>query len=587
MTGMQDGKEEVRARLNIEDVIGEYVQLKRAGRNFKGLSPFTSEKTPSFVVSPEKQIWHDFSSNRGGDVFSFIMEVEGMDFRTALEHLARKAGVDLAMYQSAGSRKIAEKKRRLLEAHSLAARYFQASLVKNSRAVDYVFKQRGLSKEIVQDFSIGYAPDAGQALVTFLKKKGFSMAELSDGGLVNRYGGDLFRGRMTVALMDPSGQVIGFTGRIIGDVENAPKYLNTPQTLLYDKSGHVFGLSQAKEAIRSSGYAVIVEGNLDVVSSHQAGVRQVVATAGTAMTERHLKALKRLTNDIRLAFDGDRAGLAATERAIAIAGEVGVELTIINLPGDAKDPDELIQQDKRLWQQAVENTQPAVEWVIGQYAASEDLSTARGKRAFTTAALRIVAKLSDSVEQEHYEDMIAEKIGATRSTIKTKLAQLTDDSAKQPLKTVKTDSIVNDLKHAYQDDLLAVASLTPTSHELFKGFDIGLLADEPRQLLANYFAQSGGQLLEDTPDDLQEIDTYVKIVLLRADTRYADWSEQDRYFEVARLIRQVEHEYKKQTRTKLVSQLRQAEAEGNEEQAELLKNQLHSLIKEIARGQRR
>lgn len=585
---MQDGKEEVRARLNIEDVVGEYVQLKRAGRNFKGLSPFTSEKTPSFVVSPDKQIWHDFSSNRGGDVFSFVMEVEGMDFRAALEHLARKAGVDLSMYQSAGSQKVAEKKRRMLEMHALAAKYFQASLVRNQKAIDYVFAKRRLSKEIVQDFSIGYAPDAGQALVSFLKKKQFSDDDLRDSGLVNRYGGDLFRGRMTVALMDSSGQVVGFTGRIIGDVENAPKYLNTPQTLLYDKSGHVFGLSQAKEAIREQGYVVIVEGNLDVVSSHQVGVRQVVATAGTAMTERHLKTLKRLTSDIRLAFDGDKAGLAATERAIAIASEVGVDLTIVTLPGDAKDPDELIQQDKNLWQQAIESTVPAVEWVIEQYAASEDISTARGKRAFTTAALQLVAKLGDSVEQEHYQDMVAQKIGASRATVQAKVDKLTDDNSRPPeLKAVKAEEIESDLKHAYQDDLLAVASLTPNAHELFRDLDLSLLTGEHRKELARYFVAHGGDIIRDTPEDLQEIDTYVKIVLLKADTRYADWNDDDRYFETARLIRQVEHEHKKQIRSKLVEELRQAEAEGDEQQVETLRNKLHSLIKEIARGQRR
>jgi len=202
---MQDAKEEVRARLNIEDVIGEYVQLKRAGRNFKGLSPFSGEKTPSFYVSPDKHIWHDFSSNKGGDVFTFVMEVEGVDFREALELLARKAGVDLSMYDTKGSQEIAQRKKRLLLAHDLAANYYQQSLVKNQHAIDYVFKKRGLSKQIVQDFRIGYAPTSGDALVQFLSKKGFSAEELSQAGLVNRFGGDMFRGRMTVPLMDGVG----------------------------------------------------------------------------------------------------------------------------------------------------------------------------------------------------------------------------------------------------------------------------------------------------------------------------------------------------------------------------------------------
>jgi len=264
---MQDAKEEVRSRLNIEDVIGEYVQLKRAGRNFKGLSPFSGEKSPSFFVSPDKNIWHDFSSNKGGDVFSFVMEVEGMDFREALEHLAQKAGIDMSMYDRQGGKEVAELKKRLRAALDLATKYYQQSLVQNPHAVDYVFGKRGLSKDIVQTFRIGYAPTSGDALVQFLTKKGFSSQELSQAGLVNRFGGDLFRGRMMVPLMDGSGQVIGFTARIIGDDPNAPKYLNTPQTILYDKGRHVFGLSQAKEAIRKGDYAVIVEGNLDALRS--------------------------------------------------------------------------------------------------------------------------------------------------------------------------------------------------------------------------------------------------------------------------------------------------------------------------------
>ncbi len=364
---MQDAKEEVRSRLNIEDVIGEYVQLKRAGRNFKGLSPFTSEKTPSFTVSPEKHIWHDFSSGKGGDVFSFVMEVEGLDFRSALELLARKAGVELSQYDTQRSGELAQRKKLLLEANDLAAKYYQQSLLRNQHAIEYVFKTRGLSKEIVQEFRIGYAPDDGEALVSALKKKGFNAKELAEAGLTNRFGGDIFRGRMTVPLMDGGGQVIGFTGRILRDEPNAPKYLNTPQTLLYDKSRHVFGLSQAKEAIRKGEVSVLVEGNLDVVSSHQAGVKNVVATAGTALTEWQLKALSRLSPNLKLAFDGDKAGIAATERAIPIAERVGLNLSIVTLPDSAKDPDELIKQDVALWQEAIEHSQPAVDWIIEEY----------------------------------------------------------------------------------------------------------------------------------------------------------------------------------------------------------------------------
>ncbi|NTW62315.1 DNA primase [Candidatus Saccharibacteria bacterium] len=582
---MQDAKEEVRSRLNIEDVIGEYIQLKRAGRNFKGLSPFTSEKTPSFYVSPDKHIWHDFSSNKGGDIFTFVMEFEGLDFRGALEHLARKAGVDLSLYETKGNQEIAKRKKRLYQANELAASYFQQSLIQNKHAIDYVFKKRGLSKQIVQDFMIGYAPDSGDALINFLVKKGFTKHELSEAGLANRYGGDLFRGRMTIALMDATGRVIGFTGRIIVDNDKAPKYLNTPQTLIYDKGRHVFGLSQAKEAIRTRDFAVIVEGNLDVISSHQAGVNQVVATAGTAMTENHLKALVRLSSHVRLAFDGDKAGLAATERAIPIAQSVGIDLSIITMPDGAKDPDELIQQGKDLWERAIADAEPAVEWVINQYAKREDLATAMGKRNFTTLALSVVGMLQDSVEREHYLGKIAGLSDSSIDALKEKLGNHADAPSKVYKKLANQSEVTLDPCYI-QDNLLAVALIDGATHDMFRQIDPGIFDGEERQAVVKYLSESDGKAVKDTPDLLQKYDMYVKILLLKADARYADWNDQDRYFETARLIRQVATENKKKQKDILTDQLRDAETVGDDARANDIRGQLNKLIKEIQSAQR-
>ena len=582
---MQDAKEEVRARLNIEDVIGEYVQLKRAGRNFKGISPFSSEKTPSFFVSPDKSIWHDFSSNKGGDVFSFVMEVEGMDFRQALEHLARKAGVELSQYDTASTRVFAERKQRLYEAHRLAVQYYQQCLLRNSHAMEYVFNERKLDREVVTDFAIGYAPDSGTALTNALIKRGFTKKELADAGLTNRYGGDMFRGRIMIPLMDGAAQVVGFTGRTIGNIEGAPKYLNTPQTLLYDKGRQVFGLSQAKAAIREQGFAVIVEGNLDVVSSHQVGVKQVVATAGTAMTESHLRALKRLTSDVRLAYDGDKAGIAATERAIAIAAHVGVELRIISMPEDVKDPDELIKQDSVLWSRAISTVEPAVDWVLAQYEQRLDLKSAAGKREFTTTALVVIRLLSDPVVQEHYERLIAKMTGSSFEAIHTKSQQTTEEVKRlKPIKPSEDEAQV--VSHLHEDDALAVAVIDSASQELLEHLDLELLHSEQRRALAQYLVSHAGTALVDTPPELQNYDNYVKMVLLRAETRYAEWDSNDRYYEAARLIRQIEHEHKKQTQENLIAELREAERVGDEKESERLRIELNALIKEIARGRR-
>ena len=575
---MQDAKEEVRARLSIEDVIGEYVELKRAGRNLKGLSPFTEERTPSFVVSPDKQIWHDFSSGKGGDLFSFVMQVEGMDFRQALEHLARKAGVELQQF-SGGDGRVAKRKERARQALDLAARYFQQVLVKSPTALNYVVKKRGLSRNTIEEFVIGFAPEGRSTLVDVLKKRNFTDQELKDAGLVNQYGGDLFRGRMVVALSDPSGGVVGFTGRIIVDDPKAPKYLNTPQTLLFDKSRHVFGLFQAKESIRQQNCAVIVEGNLDVVSSHQAGVKNVVATAGTAMTEYNLRALSRLAERIKLAFDGDKAGLAATERAIEIAQRVGVEVEVVTLPGSAKDPDELIQQDVKLWQQAIDSSQPAVEWVIHQYQNREDLSTAEGKRRFTTASLQLIGGLQDPVEREHYMEILGSIAGVSLSAIEQKLTSTkADKKPKRPTRIEKRPP--TPVTTEQEETLIALALVAPQTRNLLSSVTADMLQQEENRALLPYLQQNLPISADDLPKDLQKYEQYVKIVQLKSDVRYANWEDTEYQAEMAHTVKQLLIKHRETKKQQLIDQLRAAEADGDDALAESLRRDINALIKE-------
>ena len=577
---MNDAKEEVRARLNIEDVIGEYVQLKRAGRNLKGLSPFTDERTPSFMVSPEKQIWHDFSSGKGGDIFTFVMLVEGMDFRQSLEHLARKAGVDLSLF-SHGDGRTAKRRARAREALKLAANFYQQNLVKNSAALKYAVKKRRLNRQTIGDFVIGYAPDQGDVLTKVLEKRGFSRWELADAGLVNRFGGDLFRGRMMVALSDSSGEVVGFTGRIIHDDPRAPKYLNTPQTLLFDKSRHIFGLYQAKEAIRKSDAAVIVEGNLDVVSSHQAGVKNVVATAGTAMTLQHLKALSRLAGRIRLAFDGDRAGVSATERAINLAQEIGVELEVVSLPDGVKDPDELIQKDAALWKAAVERAQPAVDWVIARHAEMEDLATAEGKRRFSTTALRIVRSLKDPVEQEHYLAVISKETGASLAALRAKLGAERSTPPAQ-LKKPKIEKATPSKPRDELADIIVGLALSQPSTRRWVGALEAASLDEPARAVVTALQAEPLLDIEKLPRPLQKFEQYVKIVQLKSERRYMDWEPEALDSEMARLVKQLIRKHRDTKKQQLLEDLREAEELSDEARARTLRQQLNALIKENA-----
>lgn len=565
-----EAKEEIRSRLNIEDVIGEYVQLKRAGRNFKGLSPFSQEKSPSFMVSPEKHIWHDFSSGKGGDVFSFVMEVEGVDFKGAMDILARKAGVDLTQFQR-GDGGIGKKKERLFEACDLAAKFYQQVFVRSPAAIEY-FKKRGLNKQIITDFRLGFSP-VHDELYGALIKRGFTDRELRDAGLaVTRRGrpSDMFRGRMMVPLMDAQGRVVGFTARLIKDEPNAPKYINTPQTLLYDKGRHVFGLHLAKDAIRKADAAVVVEGNMDVIASHQAGVKNVVATAGTALTEHHLRSLSRFTQDVRLSFDADKAGINATERAIAIASNLGISLGIITLSHGAKDPDELIQKDVTLWQQAIDTPKDAVAWLLDMYASRYDLTAASGKRRATDQALDVVKNIQDPVLLEHYLQMIAARIGASVTALNTKLGQSAQPARPAPKKVAQV-APVDPEKFKYQDHLLAMAWAHPQLRDSLVKLTPQDFAGDIRQAIAAH-------LITDTPL-LESDEIHVKISELEliAETDYPAIADA-LYHDAALSVKRIKRENKQALRISLSKKLFETETES-ERQA--INEHIKQLDKEI------
>lgn len=556
---MNDARDEIKARISIEDLAGEYLELKRTGRNFKALSPWTNERTPSFIISPDKQIWHDFSSGKGGDIFGFIMEVEGMTFREALEFLARKAGVEIETFDSKRSREISEKKERLRKILQISANFYQHMLVRNKEALNYVFKNRKLSKEVVQEFKIGFAPNTQKMLTNFLLKKGFAMSDIRDAGLLNRFGGDIFRNRMVITLQDSGGSPVGFTGRIIKDEPNAPKYLNTPQTLLYDKSSNIFGLSQAKNEIRKAGFVVVVEGNMDVISSHQAGVKNVVATAGTAMTVHHLKALGRFSNDVRLCFDSDQAGISATERAISLGQQAGVELSIITLDqsaGEAKDPDELIQKDLELWKGSISKPQPAIEWIFDQYEKRLNITTAVGKKEFSTIALKLVENLNDPVEKDFYIEQISKRIGISKTTLLGKFDEKSRPvKPKRRMKIEKTDEKFVD-EYIYEDDLLALAIKERKLAEMLGELQDNILHDKQRNQILQI-------LKSNNLDLLKNFDDYVKILLLKADERLGNikGSATD---EMKRLIHKIKTQNLQERKVNLQEQLEEAEIQGDE-----------------------
>ncbi len=429
--------EAIKARLDAVELIGETVPLKKAGRTYKALCPFHAEKTPSFIVWPETGTWKCFGCGEGGDLFHFVMKRDRIDFREALELLAARAGVELPS-RPGRSPEQDEEHARLYAVLQTAALYYHAMLLSPAglAAREYL-ERRGLSPETIETALLGFAPHAPGAFERHLVEAGFTRQELTAAGLLGsgEHGTfDWFRGRVLFPIRDQQGRVVGFGGRAMSD-EVQPKYLNSPQTPLFDKGALLYGLDRARAAIRSEGRAVVVEGYMDVLAVHQAGFLNVVATLGTSITERHLDQLKRLAPEIVLALDPDTAGLHATERAIEVARsaqpddvvpEIAVEVgrrgllrTLVRYRGTRKtrvrvallpaglDPDDLVRHDPGAWRSLVEQALPVVDFALARLGQRYDLSSAEGKRAAAEDALDLIADMVDAVERAHYLQRLA------------------------------------------------------------------------------------------------------------------------------------------------------------------------------------
>lgn len=411
-------KDEIKERADVVEVVSEHLQLKPAGSgSFKALCPFHGEKSPSFYVSRAKQIWHCFGCGKGGDVFSFLMEMEGMSFPEAMRHLGKKYGVEIPEYRPNPK---SNEKEFLIEMHEISTKFYETLLhehEKGAQAREYI-ASRGIDTELAKKFRLGYAPDSWEALVTFLKKRGYGEERIVAAGLAKkrRSGSgviDQFRDRVVIPLMGPRGRVLGYTGRTLkqDDEKAGPKYLNTPETLIYHKSDVLFGFSLAKTAIRHEGSVIVVEGNLDVVASHKAGVEHVIASSGTALTESQLRQLKKQTSKILFAFDADKAGFAAAQRGIRLAQEMGFDVAVISIPEDAgKDPDDVVQKDPDAWKQLAQNPVHIMEYYFENALASFDLNKVEGKRELAKFICGEIARLQDAVEREHWMQKLSDII---------------------------------------------------------------------------------------------------------------------------------------------------------------------------------
>lgn len=422
--------DEIKSRLTVEEVISGYLQIQRAGRNWKAKCPFHNEKTPSFMVSPERQMWYCFGCNTGGDIFTFVMKMEGLEFPEALKLLAEKAGVQLENHRFENS----GKKSKALEILNIARKFYEECLkIKAGKKAYEYLANRGLTKDIIEKFQLGYAPDSWDLQSNFLKKKGFKESDIFSAGLtVQKDGGghyDRFRGRIMFPVNNISGQTIGFSSRVMpGADEGQAKYINTPETIVYNKSKVLYGLDKARSAIREKDLSVMVEGNMDVIASFQAGVENAVATSGTALTAEQIRIIKRYTKNIAFSFDADAAGIRAMGRGIEMALVEEMNVSVIIIP-EGKDPADCVKNNPQLWINSASNPRPIMEFYFDSVFAKYDRQEVEGKKKIAEELLNIISKISNKIEQNHYLKMLSEKLSIDEKAIFESLSEL---EKKQP-----------------------------------------------------------------------------------------------------------------------------------------------------------
>lgn len=414
-----DEIEQVKAKTDIVELIGQYVKLSKAGRNFKGLCPFHNEKSPSFVISPERQIWHCFGCNKGGDAISFVEEYDRIDFAEALKFLAQKAGVTLSGPVHKTERE--KKKDALYELNHLAQQFYSYLLTEHKvgkKALAYLTDERKLPLALIKKFGIGYAPTGENMLAQYLnKKKKYSLEDIIDAGLASsgRVVTDFFRGRVVFPIHDVRGNIIAFSGRGLDD-QTFPKYVNTRETKLYRKSESLYGIFFAKEEIRTQKHAILVEGEFDVLTSFREGISNIVAVKGTALTLEQIKLLKRFTEKISFCFDTDPAGTAAQRRSIQLIEQEKIATTVI-LPPEGKDPDELLNSDPALFKKAIKNDINIYEYIIQTAFKSNNKETAEGKKKILEDTLPYLAAIENEVVKEHHLRKLAEQLDTSFESV--------------------------------------------------------------------------------------------------------------------------------------------------------------------------
>jgi len=600
-----DAPQEIKSKIDIVDLVSEYLSMKPSGTgSFKALCPFHQEKTPSFYISRPRQSWHCFGCDEGGDIFTFIEKIEGMEFREALEHLAGKAGVELPKFE--GKTESRSKKKRLHEVNDLAVKYFQQTLLQSDegKVARAYLKERGVDDLTADLFRLGYSVNEWDAFTKAMFQQKVTSQELLAAGLVGKSDKrdgvyDRFRGRLMFPIADVHGNYIGFTARILTGAKEA-KYINTSETVLYKKSAVLYGLDKAKGEIRQKDMAVIVEGNMDVIASHQAGVGNVVASSGTALSAEQLNLIKRFSKNLAIAFDEDAAGIQATLRGLDLAREQEFTIKIISLPREVgKDPDEVIQKDVSLWLQAIAEAKPIMDWVYAMAFRLHSVDRPEGKKEAAKMILPEVQKIIDPIERDFWIKKLSRDLAvgemAVREALKRNAKQAQRPTPFQSTREdegKKSSTKLTQMKNKLDDEIFALM----LAHEsvLKRAFELALQPEDFQEAAAqglyrslkdayntgefsNNSPQLSGRVIHPpanlTSDEVKLFDRLTFIV----ERSYQDLSQKELLHELEQGISTLRRQCKARRLQQLEDEMRKAERIGDNSKIEELQKYFEEL----------
>ncbi len=584
---MSDTTSLIKERISIVDVVTPYVKLVKTGKYYKGLSPFTQEKTPSFFVSPDRGLYHCFSSGKGGDMFTFVQELEGVDFRGALKILADKAGVPITN-EPKEKKDLRDKLYALLDE---AQEFYQTLFVKNKEVQKYV-EERGVREETYKKWGIGYAPQEWRGALEYLVEKGHSESHLIEAGLIKRPESeegadtkkpyDRFRSRVMFPLMDISGRVVGFSGRAYGPEGEHPqaKYLNSPETQLFDKSRFLYGLNFARDGIRKYDFSMLVEGQFDVLLAHQSGYTNTVAVSGTSFTEHHAQLLRRYSENLVIAFDADRAGVSASGRAAHSALDAGLNVKMALLP-EGEDPADIIQRDPALWKEIVRGAQHVIDFYITHIQRFE-YDARREKLEISRVVLPYVARVKNAIDRAHFVQKVAETLSVPERAVEIELEKITRSEKKEPA-YYREDTKGNEAEAYPGHSQEPFLSREDTLERLLIGVMQALSTEAAHESYSTRLEKRLRELLgSERIEQVLTSPEESRVSIIEGDLFLQEHDEQvDLESLVESLIVDLEQEMKKSNYHRTVALLRKAEQEGDEEKAKELLLKVDGLAKEL------